>query len=99
MTPMLKREEVLKIAKLARLELTDAQVEEYRSKLGRVLDHVAELSAVETSAAELVRHVPPDAVAFREDRAIPSEDISQILENAPDSEENQFSLPSVLDSE
>ena len=67
---MLTREEVLKIAKLARLELTETEVETYRNRLGRVLDYIRELNELKTPQDAFVRHIPKDAVAFREDRAI-----------------------------
>lgn len=96
-TAMLSREEVLKIAALARFELTEEEIKSYQTDLGRVLEYVASLSEVKTDPSALVRHVPADAVAYREDRAIAWEEASQLLENAPESEDNQFSLPTVLE--
>jgi len=94
---MLSRDEVLKIARLARLELTDAELEWYREKLGRVLDYVNELGQVATSKDAVVRHIPRDAVAFREDVAVPFVDTKALLANAPALEANQFLLPTVVE--
>ncbi len=96
---MLAREEVLKIAKLARLELTDVEVEEYQRRLGRVLDYMKDLESLDLSTADTVRHVPEDALKFREDRAREWPDSGLILANAPRSEEGQFLLPTVLEKE
>lgn len=96
---MLSREEVLKIAKLARLTLTDQEVAFYQQRLGRVLDYVRELNKLETPNEGFVRHVPRDAVAFREDRPIPFPGHRALLENAPEMEGNCFLLPAVMDNE
>jgi aspartyl-tRNA(Asn)/glutamyl-tRNA(Gln) amidotransferase subunit C len=96
---MLTREEVLKIAKLARLELTEKEVELYRNRLGRVLDYMRELNALPTPADAFVRHVPRDAVAFREDRPVPFASVRLLLENAPAIEGNSFALPAILENE
>ena len=94
---MLSREEVLKIARLARLNLTDKEIEFYQERLGRILQYVEELEKVDTHDVGVVRHVPKDAVAFREDRTVPFEDAHDLLKNAPATEGDSFLLPQVLD--
>ena len=94
---MLIREEVLKIAKLARLDLSDAEIASYQKRLGRVLEYVNELKTLETSDDAFVRHIPRDAVAFREDVAIAFPNPKSIMANAPTSEENQFLLPTIVE--
>ena len=94
---VLTREEVLKIARLARLELTDEEVALYAKDLGRVLDHIHELNALETPKDAFVRHVPKDAVAFREDRALPFAGHHALLENAPALEGTSFLLPTTVE--
>lgn len=96
-SPMLSREEVIKIARLARLELSDNELELYQKRLGRVLEYVNELNQVQTPKDAFVRHVPRDAVAFREDRAMPFADSQLLMKNAPASEANQFLLPTVVE--
>lgn len=96
---MLSREEVLKIAKLARLELSEPEVEVYRKKLSQVLDHVRDLAQVGAASKTFVRHIPNDVVAFREDKAIPFTNMAALVDNAPASEANQFLLPAVMDAE
>ena len=94
---MLTREEVLKIAKLARLDLTDAEVASYQERLGRVLDYIKELSALETPKDAFVRHIPKDAVAFREDRAMPFAAPRSLLANSPAVDSDCFLLPPILE--
>lgn len=97
---MLSAEEVLKIARLARLELTPAEVELYRSRLGRVLEYVKDLAAVPTAGEDgFVKHIPKDAVALREDMAVRFTDTELLLKNSPALEENQFLLPTIVERE
>jgi aspartyl-tRNA(Asn)/glutamyl-tRNA(Gln) amidotransferase subunit C len=97
---MLSREEVLKIAKLARLQLTEEEVASYQKKLGRVLDYVTELKSIETPKdAAFVRHIPRDAVAFREDKAVNFAGQKALLENAPATEGNCFLLPAIMEGD
>ncbi|NBX91915.1 MAG: Asp-tRNA(Asn)/Glu-tRNA(Gln) amidotransferase subunit GatC [Proteobacteria bacterium] len=96
---MLTRDEVLKIAKLARLELSEDEVAFYQNRLGRVLDYMTELKAVETSKDAFVRHVPLDAEPFREDISESFGGRDALLKNAPALEEEGFLLPAILESE
>ena len=95
---MITKEDVLKIAHLAKLKLTDQEVELYQTRLGRILEHVNDLNSFALGdKVETVRHVPKDAVAFREDRPVPFEGVRDLLQNAPASEGNSFLLPQVLE--
>ncbi len=96
---MLSREEVLKIAKLARLELSETEVESYRKKLSQVIEHIRDLAQVGAATKAFVRHIPADVVAFREDKAIPFPNMVGLIDNAPATEANQFLLPAVMDAE
>ncbi|MBI1861376.1 MAG: Asp-tRNA(Asn)/Glu-tRNA(Gln) amidotransferase subunit GatC [Deltaproteobacteria bacterium] len=96
---MLTRQEVLKIAQLARLSLTDAEVAEYQKRLGRVIEYMKDLDSLSLPKGAFVRHVPLDAPRFREDEARQWPDREAIVANAPLAEENQFLLPTVLEKE
>ncbi len=97
---MFTREEVLHIAKLARLELTEEEVIRYQNQLGRVLEYVAELQTVPTEEGEsTVKHVPRDAVAFRGDKVLAFGNGKGLLENAPALEGDAFSIPTVMENE
>ncbi|NBV50265.1 Asp-tRNA(Asn)/Glu-tRNA(Gln) amidotransferase subunit GatC [bacterium] len=96
---MLSKEEVLKIAQLARLELSPEEVVFFQNRLGRVLDYMKELNGVKLEAAATVRHVPEDAEPFREDVVEEAFDREAIMRNAPALDEGGFSLPAILESE
>lgn len=96
---MLTPEEVLKIAKLARLELSPDEVSFFQNRLTRVLDYMEELKKVETTATEAVRHVPRDANDFRKDEAKLSQNQKDILANAPALEEGGFLVPAIMETE
>ncbi len=94
---MLTREEVVKIARLARLSLTDAEVELYQTRLGKVLDYVKQLSEVAPDAGAMVRHMPEDVRSLRPDEVSPFADTAALLENAPSQEAGHFLLPTILE--
>ncbi|MBY0369534.1 Asp-tRNA(Asn)/Glu-tRNA(Gln) amidotransferase subunit GatC [bacterium] len=93
---MFTREEVLKIATLARLELSAEEVERYQKQLGRVLEYVQELKALPTQQDAFVKHIPRDAVAFRGDKVLPFTPVKNLLDNAPALEDGGFLLPTTV---
>jgi aspartyl-tRNA(Asn)/glutamyl-tRNA(Gln) amidotransferase subunit C len=94
---MLSREEILKIAKLARLTLTEDEIAFYQKQLTRVLGHIQDLNQVQTSKEAFVQHVPNDAEPFREDRAEPFSNHDGLMQNAPAVENNCFLLPTIVE--
>lgn len=96
-SPMLSREEVLKIARLARLDLSPAEVELYQTRIARVLDYIKELNELPTTKDAVVKHIPKDSVAFREDMPVPFKDQKALMANAPESESNHFILPTTVE--
>lgn len=96
---MLSREEVLKIARLARLRLTEEEVTVYQKHLTRVLDYIAELNQVQTPKDAFVKHVPIDAMGLREDEVRVFPFSNDLMTNAPEVENHHFVLPTVVASE
>lgn len=94
---MLSREEVLKIARLARLRLSEDEVTVYQKHLTRVLGYIEELNQVQTDKNAFVKHVPDDAAGLREDEALPFPWQDELMKNAPEKEDNSFVLPTVVD--
>jgi aspartyl-tRNA(Asn)/glutamyl-tRNA(Gln) amidotransferase subunit C len=94
---MLSRDEVLKIAKLARLTLTEDEIAFYQKQLTRVLGHIQDLNQVPTSHEAFVQHVPLDAEPFREDKAEPFANPEGLMGNAPAVENNCFLLPTIVE--
>ena len=94
---MLTKEEVVKIARLARLSLSDSEVTLYQSRLGKVLEYVKQLEEVSGKNEASVRHIPEDALSLRVDKAHSFIDPHSLLENAPSSEAHHFLLPTILE--
>lgn len=93
----LSREDVLKLARLSRLRLTDEEIEKYRTELSNILEYVQMLNAVDVSGLEPTYQVTglknitrPDEI--KEYQAKPKE----LLKNAPEVQDNQFKVRRVL---
>jgi len=93
----LSREEVLHIARLARLGLSEADVEKFREQLSNILENFEALKNVDTT------DVPPTAQSIalqsvmRDDEIIPSLPAEEILKNAPHREGEFFRVKAVLE--
>jgi aspartyl-tRNA(Asn)/glutamyl-tRNA(Gln) amidotransferase subunit C len=95
------REEVLRVAELAHLELSEAEVSKYQQQLDSILEYIAKLNAVDTSKVEPMAQVlaETDIVnsAMREDVVIPCDVAKDILEQAPDADGRYFKVPKVIE--
>ncbi|MCC6276993.1 MAG: Asp-tRNA(Asn)/Glu-tRNA(Gln) amidotransferase subunit GatC [Oligoflexia bacterium] len=89
-------ETIRKIAHLARLELTEKEVQTYSKQLTGILDYVSQLSKVDTTGVEPLVTATDMAVNFREDKVEPSLSPDDLLSNAPDRSGNLFKVPPVL---
>jgi len=93
----LTQQEVEHIARLARLELTEAELARYREQLSAILEHVAQLQKLDTA------DIPPMAAVFkseshlRADVARPSLSSDAVLKNAADKDQGQFRIPPVFE--
>ncbi|MBU7584341.1 MAG: Asp-tRNA(Asn)/Glu-tRNA(Gln) amidotransferase subunit GatC [Nostoc sp. TH1S01] len=96
---MIDRDQVHKVALLARLELTPEEEEQFTTQLGSILDYVQQLSELDVS------NVPPTTRAIdvsnvtREDELQPYPDRDAILNSAPEEEREYFKVPKILNSE
>ena len=88
--------DVRHIASLAHLEFSDEEAERFTRQLGAILDYVAELDRLDTSAIEPTSHVSTTARALRDDRARPSPPHDEALANAPDADDRFFRVPKVI---
>jgi aspartyl-tRNA(Asn)/glutamyl-tRNA(Gln) amidotransferase subunit C len=79
----LSREEVLQVAELARLGLTNDEVERLRDQLSTILNHISELDQLDTNAIPPTAQVVSMINIWREDVVRPSLSVEQVLENAP----------------
>jgi len=93
----LNLKEVEHIALLARLELSPDEKARYQQQLSAILDHVAQLQALDTSRIQTTSSVLPPIARLRADEPLPGLSTEQALQNAPAAEKDQFRVPPVLD--
>jgi len=96
-TMPLSREEVLHVALLARLELSEEEIERYTWELNRVLEHIEKLKELDTEGVEPTSHAVPLSNVFRPDE--PGEPLprEEVLMNAPDAVDGYFRVPRVVE--
>jgi aspartyl-tRNA(Asn)/glutamyl-tRNA(Gln) amidotransferase subunit C len=95
---MLTREDVEKVAGLARLKLTADEISEMTDKLGHIISYVAVLDEVDVSNVEPMAHVADVANVFREDAVRESLPREAALANAPKSDGKYFLVPQILEN-
>jgi aspartyl-tRNA(Asn)/glutamyl-tRNA(Gln) amidotransferase subunit C len=92
---MLSRDQVLYVARLARLELTDDEVQRFSGELSNVLDHIEKISELgDLADIEPTSHVVAVENVLRADEPRPSLPRDVVLENAPDPAPGGFRVPS-----
>jgi aspartyl-tRNA(Asn)/glutamyl-tRNA(Gln) amidotransferase subunit C len=91
---MLDREQVLHVARLARLELTDEEVERMAKELSHVLDHIEKIRELDLEGVPPTSHVVDVVNALRSDEPQPSLPRDVILAAAPEPLEEGFGVPS-----
>jgi aspartyl-tRNA(Asn)/glutamyl-tRNA(Gln) amidotransferase subunit C len=90
------RDEVAHVARLARLDLTDGEVDTFTDQLAKVLDHAADVEALDVADVPPTAHPYPLANVLRPDEPRPCLDREAALEGAPAVESGQFRVPPVL---
>ena len=91
----ISRDEVLHVAQLARLELTEEEIERFQEQLNAILEAVGKVAELDLSDVEPTAH-PLDLVnVFGEDEPRPSLPLDAALANAPDPEDGFFGVPAV----
>lgn len=91
---MIDRDQVLHVARLARLELDEAEVERMAGELSGILEHVDRISTLELEAIEPTSHVVELENVLRADEPEPSLASERALEQAPDPADGCFRVPS-----
>ena len=92
----ISREEVLHVSKLARLELSEAEVEKFTGQLGDILDYVSKLDELDTGDVPPTAHVLEITNVFREDK-VDAPRIDSIEEIAPEFYKGHFRVPKVIE--
>ncbi len=84
------------MARLARLNFSDTELDEIASQLSAVLDHAADVEALDVSGIEPTSHPIPAHNVLRPDELRPSVDRSEVLAQAPSVTDGQFRVPPLL---
>jgi aspartyl-tRNA(Asn)/glutamyl-tRNA(Gln) amidotransferase subunit C len=91
---VLDREQVLHVARLARLSLTDEEVDTMARELSAVLDHIEKIRELDLTDVEPTSHVIDVVNALRPDEPVPSLPVEAALSQAPAPVGNGFGVPS-----
>lgn len=92
----LSREQVEKVSLLARLQLTEAELELMTAQLGQIVEYVDQLAELNTDNVAPLSHPLEIQNAFREDELQPSFDRAAMLANAPHADGECYLVPAVL---
>ena len=99
MTERISTSDVQKVAKLARLRLTDDELERFTGQLADVLEHAADLQTLDLTDVEPMAHPVPLANVLRADEPGPALGRDEVLAAAPSAEKGLFRVPPVLGEE
>jgi aspartyl-tRNA(Asn)/glutamyl-tRNA(Gln) amidotransferase subunit C len=94
--PRISPDDVAHVAKLARLALTDDELATFTGQLDAVLDHAADVEALDLDDVPPTSHPYPLSNVLRDDVVTPSLDRAEVLAQAPAVEDEQFKVPPVL---
>jgi aspartyl-tRNA(Asn)/glutamyl-tRNA(Gln) amidotransferase subunit C len=98
----ISRDDVLYVAALAHLELTDTEVDTYQKQLDEILTYIDKLNQLDTAKVEPMAQVlygteGAKDPALREDTVLPCDVGEAILDQAPDSKKTYFRVPKVIE--
>jgi aspartyl-tRNA(Asn)/glutamyl-tRNA(Gln) amidotransferase subunit C len=97
----ISREDVLRVAELAYLDLSEAELEMYRAQIDEILEYIGKLNELDTANVEPMAQVLTDDqtadATLREDVVMPCAVAEEILRQAPDPEAPYFRVPKVIE--
>ncbi len=94
--PLLTRADVEHVARLARLALTDAEIDEFTVQLGGILEHAASVGALDTIDVPPTSHPLPLVNVFRDDVVRVGLSRDEVLASAPEVQDGRFQVPRIL---
>jgi aspartyl-tRNA(Asn)/glutamyl-tRNA(Gln) amidotransferase subunit C len=97
----ISREDVLRVAELAYLDLSEAELETYRAQIDEILEYIGKLNELDTTQVEPMVQVLADMqtadATLREDLVVPCAVADEVLPRAPDAEPPYFTVPKVIE--
>ena len=96
MSDRLTSDVVAKVARLARLDLTEAEIEAATEQLGKMLDHFADIDALDLAEVVPMTQPYPLVNVLRPDVVAPSLDRDEVLAAAPSAEDGRFRVPPIV---
>jgi aspartyl-tRNA(Asn)/glutamyl-tRNA(Gln) amidotransferase subunit C len=96
---MIDRETVIHVARLARLGMTEADIETFSSQLSVILENIAILQEVDVSGVSPISHASRLNTIMRHDVPLPCYPPEVLLANAPDQEDNYLKVNAVLEED
>jgi aspartyl-tRNA(Asn)/glutamyl-tRNA(Gln) amidotransferase subunit C len=97
MAEIIDEDQVRKVAKLSRLDLTDSEIKEFTGQLEAILEYVDKMNQLDTEGVEPLAHCLPLSNCLRDDKAVESLGAGKILANAPQRDGDYFKVPRILD--
>ena len=94
----LTRADVEHVARLARLALTDEEIERFTGQLGTILEHAADVAALDLADVSPTAHPLPLVNVLRPDEVRPGVDRAEVLAQAPAVEDDRFRVPRIMDN-
>ena len=96
MSDRISIDEVAKVARLARLALTDEELARATVQLGDIVDHFADIDELDLDGVEPMTQPFPLTNVLRDDVAAPTLDRDEVLAAAPDVEDGRFKVPPII---
>ena len=97
----ISREDVVRVAELAYLDLSESELETYRAQIDEILEYIGKLNELDTTGVEPMAQVLADDqtadATLREDVVVPCHVAAEILRQAPDPEPPYFRVPKVIE--
>ena len=97
----ISREDVLRVAELAYLDLSDAELETYRAQIDEILEYIGKLNELDTANVEPMAQVLTDDqtadATLRDDIEVPCHTAAEVLKQAPDPDPPYFRVPKVIE--
>jgi len=89
--------DIEKVARLARLELTEEEKVTFGNQLEQILNYMEQLNGLDTTGVEPTSHAIPISNVFKEDEVGPSFPQKEVLAIAPDQEDGHFKVPKIIE--